>query len=313
MMNVLKEFVADYFMFSKRERRAVFILLILTGLTFLLLQFPFWDTRKEDQVKLFSNPIHTADLIVSNRNTEQVEENIPYEKYGYKKNKERNSTTPETTLFFFDPNTADEKMWQQLGVAPSVIKTLFKFRERGGNFMKPEDIRKIYGLKPEQCERLIPYVRIPEDKQIDRKGEREKGNDSKPVLIVDINKAGLDQWRALPGLGSGYAQRIFNFREKLGGFYTIQQVSQTYGLPDSLFLRIQSYLSCTSPPYNQISLNEADYDRLNNHPYIDSRTARQIIAFRQEHGPFQSITELQQIGSLNLELYEKIAPYLTIK
>jgi DNA uptake protein ComE-like DNA-binding protein len=43
-------------------------------------------------------------------------------------------------------------------------------------------------------------------------------------LSVDINSADTSAFIALPGIGSKLAARIVNFRDKLGGFYSIEQV-----------------------------------------------------------------------------------------
>jgi competence ComEA-like helix-hairpin-helix protein len=59
--------------------------------------------------------------------------------------------------------------------------------------------------------------------------------------MVDINTADTTTWIALPGIGSKLSQRIVNFREKLGGFYKVEQVGETFGLADSTFKRLNQY------------------------------------------------------------------------
>ena len=40
------------------------------------------------------------------------------------------------------------------------IHTILNYRNKGGRFKQPEDLRKIYGLQKEEADLLIPYVQI---------------------------------------------------------------------------------------------------------------------------------------------------------
>ena len=60
--------------------------------------------------------------------------------------------------------------------------------------------------------------------------------------IIDVNTADTTAFISLPGIGSKLAARIITFREKLSGFYSVEQIGETYGLPDSTFQKIKQYL-----------------------------------------------------------------------
>ena len=60
--------------------------------------------------------------------------------------------------------------------------------------------------------------------------------------IIDVNTADTSAFISLPGIGSKLAARIVTFREKLGGFYSVEQIGETYGLPDSTFQKIKQWL-----------------------------------------------------------------------
>jgi competence ComEA-like helix-hairpin-helix protein len=53
---------------------------------------------------------------------------------------------------------------------------------------------------------------------------------------IDINTADSAAWVALNGIGPGFAKRIMTYREKLGGFYQVDQLKEVYGL-DSLWVK----------------------------------------------------------------------------
>jgi len=63
----------------------------------------------------------------------------------------------------------------------------------------------------------------------------------------------------------------------------------------------------------KINLNTAGYEELNAHPYINSKIANVILAYRKQHGPFQDINDLLKVALVDAELYRKIAPYLKVE
>jgi competence protein ComEA len=55
---------------------------------------------------------------------------------------------------------------------------------------------------------------------------------------IDINTATAEEWKALPGIGEVLANRIIKFRERIGGFVSMEQLHKTYGISDSVFWRL---------------------------------------------------------------------------
>jgi len=238
-----------------------------------------------------------------------------YNKYQWEKTANRSSSPEQgqhVSLFEFDPNNAGTDEWKRLGVKESVINTIFKYREKGGRFQKAEDLRRIFGLSPDLCEKLIPYVRISESFTSSGsiiKSQREK----RQIAELNINTAGVEEWKQLDGIGDGYALRIIKYREKLGGFYSIHQVAETYGFPDSVFQKIKSRLICNGGLQRYLDLNHAEVEELKLHPYIHVALAKSIVMYRTQHGPFQSVTDIQKIVMVDNALFQKISPYLKIK
>lgn len=162
--------------------------------------------------------------------------------------------------------------------------------------------------------RLVPYVRIAEkEKQFSALPEKSvmPARNNSPVKQININTADTTALIALPGIGSKLANRIINFREKLGGFYKVDQVAEVYGLPDSTFQRIKPRLFCNSGDIQKININTATLEQLKAHPYIKYQIGNAVIQYRNQHGNFQSVNDLKQIQSITDELFQKIVPYLS--
>lgn len=224
------------------------------------------------------------------------------------------AATLPVRLFYFDPNNLDAAGWVKLGIREKTAVTIQKYVSKGGRFRKPEDIGKIWGLRKADVEKLVPYVRIQEEKTaFSDKAQpyAKKKFEQKKDIRVDVNLADTSIFIALPGIGPGFAKRIINFRNRLGGFYSIEQVSETYGMPDSTFQKIKPHLFVKPGNIKKININTATTEELKSHPYIRYNLANVIVNFRKQHGNFASVDDIKKIMILDDETYIKLQPYLT--
>lgn len=134
-----------------------------------------------------------------------------------------------------------------------------------------------------------------------------------PLPVIDINHADTTQWERLPGIGPVLARRIVTFRERLGGFHAIAQVGETFGLADSVFNKIQGMLVLGEVSLRKTDLNQTDEKSLADHPYINTKLARLIIRYRNNHGPFRRPEDLKGIPLVNDSIYRKLEKYFEVK
>ena len=131
-------------------------------------------------------------------------------------------------------------------------------------------------------------------------------------VSFDINRSGAQEWQNLPGIGEYRAQSIVKFRDRLGGFVRVDQIAETYGLPDSVFQRIRPLLKRT-PITRPIYVNRADAATLAAHPYLKRSTATIIVRYRKNHGPFTSAEDLKKVRAISTETLDKLLPYLNFE
>lgn len=323
-----KKFVKDYLRFTKKDRVAVIVLVMLI---FMVVLLPYvWPAKKikqPDKQEIEKLRLQVAQL--NKTSDAPAPETNQYESRSYNYPAKKDDYKTKAVLFYFDPNTLDAVGWQKLGVREKTAATIVKYVSKGGKFRKPEDISKIYGLFKDDCERLMPYVKIADQPAFEKKYGAEKKeysfNDKPaytssypakktlPVKSIEINTADTTALIALPGIGSKLAARIINFRDKLGGFYSVKQVGETYGLPDSTFTKIMGSLQCNTANVKQFNINTADANTLKQHPYIRWNLANAIVQYRNQHGNFKSVDDLQQIAVITPELFEKIKAYLVVQ
>ncbi|MBC8033718.1 MAG: helix-hairpin-helix domain-containing protein [Chitinophagaceae bacterium] len=159
------------------------------------------------------------------------------------------------------------------------------------------------------------YRRSP-NSNYDNYPEHREAAASRPrpeIAVVDINAADTADFLPLPGIGPTLAARIISFRNKLGGFYSIDQVAETYGLPDSTFTLISPKLKLGEKPPALININTVDKESLRQHPYFRWNLANAIVEYRNSHGDFKKLSDLLHIDVITPELYEKLVHYLVIE
>jgi len=316
-----KQIVADYFTFSQKDRVAIICLVFLILIIFFLPQI-ISTPSKSTLVATDTALLKATELLNQDDSSgypvgEMPEEtNSYYYQFDRTKSAYFSNSTPE--LFYFDPNTLSVAGWQKLGVRDKTITTIQNYLGKGGIIKKPEDLKKIYGLSLKEYERLAPFIKIisPEKNSYAGNSFEKKGvpkSISPKYNEIEINTADTTAFIALPGIGSKLAFRIINFREKLGGFYSIEQISETFGLPDSTFQKIKQYLKLENSFLRKININTATVDELKAHPYIRYSLANPIVAYRNQHGAFEKIDDLKKIMVVTDELYNKISPYLAIE
>ena len=320
-----KNFVKDYLSFTKKDRVGV---LVLVTLIFIVVLLPYvWPAKKSkqaDKQEIEKIRAQTAQLNKTEdapASSETKEDEPAAYNYPSKKTEHKE----KAALFYFDPNTLNTAGWQRLGIREKTAATIMNYLAKGGKFRRPEDISKIYGLFKDDYERLLPFVRIESQPAFEKKYRNEKteySTSDRPVYpakhfsapkMVEINGADTSAFIALPGIGSKLAARIINFRDKLGGFYAVQQLAETYGLPDSTFNKIKALLQCNNPSVQQLNINTADANTLKQHPYIRWNLANAIVQYRAQHGNFKSVEDLQQVALITPEVFEKIKPYMTVE
>lgn len=288
----------EYLYFSRKERIALIVLFSITTIFWLLPRMVEPNVLPPQLEKIVLKT--TADSLVL---TAALPEQIP--------------AGAAPTLFFFNPNTLDEAGWCKLGLSEKVARTISHYREKGGHFYKPDDLRKIYGLQQADANRLVPYVRL-------------SGNASPVVAVAatlpehqavapvyysgkhpvptDINTASAEDWMRFPGIGEVLGNRIVAFRTKAGGFCSIMQVAQTYGVKDSVFMQMKPFLLVNNTTVPKLNINTATAFQLQTRPHITAEIAQAIIDYRQANGQYPSLPTLKVItGDV---VYQQISHYL---
>lgn len=279
----MKKIIKDYLQFSKKERIGLVILLLLLGLLFYL---PKW-LKPRIQALQPSDTSWLKDIkYVENTDTEKATKSYTKE------------ALVKPTYFYFNPNSASENQLVSLGLTLKNVQTIVRYRNKGGQFRLPEDFLKIWGIDPVVAKALIPFIRIPEQRNpsqypgIKRNGGNDFTFSPKKIPNIDINEASIVAWELLPGIGPVLAARIVKYREKLGGFADIEEVKKTYGISDSVFVLIKPFLQLNTA--DKPSINTASAALLQK-AGVSPAIAIAIVTYRKQYGLFASLDDLKKI------------------
>ena len=307
------------FIFSKKDRTGILVLLFVIVAIFISAKYIYPLIIKDEPVAIADITTATDSLLVKQK--DDYKKSNAYGDYnadeGYQAySKKSYNNTFTGTMFYFDPNTLDAAGWQRLGIKDKTIASMQKYISKGGRFKEPDDLQKVWGLREDEKERLIPYVRIAAVAQTTYTNNytpyEKKPFEKKVIAPVDINAGDSAAFDALPGIGGGYSRRIINFRNRLGGFYKIEQIAETFGLPDSVFQKIKPLLKISGNDVKKLNLNAAKEEELKAHPYIRWQLAKVITEYKKQHGDFKTLQDLKKIMTIDEETYNKISPYLII-
>ena len=221
-------------------------------------------------------------------------------------------------LFPFDPNSADSTQLLRLGLQPWQVRNIYKFRAAGGVYRQPRDFARLYGLTLKQYRRLEPYIRIKEE---DMPAERyfykyepieERDTMKYPIKLqaeerIVLNHADTAQLRKVPGIGPYFARKIVEYRERLGGYYRVQQLLEIEDFPETA---VDFFIIPDDTQLRKLNINRLSLNELKRHPYLNFYQARAIVDYRRLHGTIQSLDQLSLLRDFPREAIERLTPYV---
>lgn len=252
-------------------------------------------------------------------------------------------------LFYFDPNEADSTQLLRLGLAPFQVRSIYRYRAKGGRFSTKDDFRRVYRLTNEQWEQLSPLIRISKKYKLVEvvetgdfrylKRSAHAGGEVKsdtpsnvdtlvvgskveentaPVYpqkisgdeTVNINLADSALLCRVPGIGPYYSRKIIQYRNRLGGYVSTEQLLQIEDFPADALAWMEVGDSIV---LEKLRINHLSTRRLMKHPYMGYYRASEIANYRRIHGPIQSIEVLRGLPHFSEDVILRLTPYLSFE
>jgi len=277
MLNKIKK----YFTYSSSERNGLlvilFLIVIVVGMIFIQ------DYAVDDSDKFTSMNLDSLLVSLDGKDPQLAEVK---------------ELTP------FDPNALGEGDWQKLGFGEKQESSILSYASKAGKFKRPEDLLKLYAIDSAKFEELRPFIKIS-NANVDKILKRN---------VLNINACDLNDLISLSGIGKIRAEKILNFREKLGGYSSMKQIEETYGIGYDVFIQFKDQVYIPDSSWTTFNVNTITEIELAKHAYISEETAEKIVFYRETVGMFQTNNDLVHMDLISENLYVKLQPYLrTIK
>ena len=132
-------------------------------------------------------------------------------------------------------------------------------------------------------------------------------------VVIELNTADSAKLTGLKGIGASFARRIVNYRNRLGGFVSKEQLKEVFGMDDDRYADMQAQITVDPAYIQKIHINKVDFDGLKHFPYLTFKQMNAIVQFREQHGDYASLNDMRNIAILNDEILRKIGPYIDFK
>lgn len=136
-----------------------------------------------------------------------------------------------------------------------------------------------------------------------------KTNKSEHIPILDINVADSTALVALPQIAEVMASRIHRYRNRLGGFVTLDQLFEVKGMDATRFEAVKPYIVLEHSEIVKINVNQDEFKTLLRHPYLEYEQVKAIVNHRERRGFIKDWEQLKGIvGDVN-PLLERYVSY----
>lgn len=288
--------IKSYFVFTRNQRTGVFSLLVL--IITLQISYYFLDftplkivsAEKEQWLSLQ----HKID-------------SLKQEKLDY---------VPK--IYPFNPNFITDFKGYKLGMSVAEIDRLLVFRKGNKYVNSPQEFQKVTKVSDSLLNVISPFFKFPDwvnskKDQINYKDYSKVAFAKKEkIVVIDINQATKEDLVKIYGVGEAISVRILKFKASLGGFVSMNQMKDVWGLSPDVIDNLNTHFKILkNPTPKKIDINNAAIKDLAQFPYFNYQIAKQIVTYRSMNGDFKNIDDLTKIKGLSIDKANIIALYLT--
>jgi DNA uptake protein ComE-like DNA-binding protein len=285
-------FYSSYFQFSKSERAGIFIFLsCVVVFQFLYFWIDFKPKEKSSAIKesqWLSSKVYEDTTVAFSK-------------------KRRFALRP------FNPNFITDFKGYQLGMTVDEIDRLLAYRKTNRFVNSAQEFQAVTKVSDSLLKIISPRFKFPDwvSRKYVTKSNVYVSKKREVKTPIDINNATAEDLKEIYGIGDGLSARIIQERIKLGGFVSMEQLQDVWGLSPEVIQKLnESFTVKELPAFERININTATIKELTKLPYFKYALARNIVAYRSMNGHFKTPQDLTKISGFPIDRIKIIALYL---
>ena len=287
--------IKSFFEFSRQQRTGVFLLffvIIALQLTYFFVDFSSFSKESPEKENWLS--------------LQSQIDSLKQEKLDY---------VPK--IYPFNPNFITDYKGYKLGMSVAEIDRLLVFRKQNKYVNSPQEFQAVTKVSDSLLSVISPYFKFPdwvknkkEFKEYPKYPNMAFAKKEK-MVIIDINQATQEDLIKIYGIGEAISLRILKFKENLGGFVSMEQMNDIWGLSPEVIENLNTHFKISAlPTVKKIDINNASIKELSLFPYFKYPISKNIVTYRSMNGDIKNSEDLTKIKGLSIEKAKIIALYL---
>ena len=143
--------------------------------------------------------------------------------------------------------------------------------------------------------------------------EKPKTGKFKQVVRLELNTIDSITLMRVPGIGEGTARSILQYRERLGGFYSPEQLREKLtwdGAQSHLDEWCNEWFWTDEKLIQKVQINSLQFKELLRRPYLEYEDVKAIVKWRDRHKSVQKEADLRQLWPSDSTRLEKLLHYI---
>lgn len=217
----------------------------------------------------------------------------------------------------FNPNFITDYKGYKLGMSVAEIDRLLKYRKENKYVNSAKEFQIVTAISDSLLGTIAPYFKFPDwvKNKMDNKGYVKYENKAfakrEKIVLIDINLATQEDLIKIYGIGEVISLRILKLKESLGGFMSMEQMNDVWGLSPEVIGSLNSHFKVYDMPViHKININNASLKEISQFSYFKYALAKEIVTYRSMNGDIRNIEDLIKIRGFPVEKAKIIGLYL---
>ncbi|MFN3753506.1 ComEA family DNA-binding protein [Flavobacterium sp.] len=217
-------------------------------------------------------------------------------------------------IYPFNPNFITDFKGYKLGMSVAEIDRLLAYRKQNKFVNSAEEFQAVTKVSDSLLKTMSPYFKFPDwvknKKEYRSKYAKNEIPKTEKIIILDINEATKEDLMKIYGIGDKISDRILEQKSKFGGFVSMEQMNDVWGLSPEVIERLNKHFVVKSTStIKKININNASVKELSQFPFFRYTLAKEIVIYRSMNGDIK-IEDLTKIKGFPVDKIKIIALYL---